>query len=276
MRDHKIMGKTFAGSHKAHSSKRNGSGSSDSSHLLNGKCKPNISLRAEKARFYDPGGVIVQNDRQVKENRGVNGINKTKCIADSALHDDSYEVWCICRLLKPCQQCKERRRTEREKTPTPGCNLNSSFEDFEGSKSSCVTPTSSNKVYVEHVTDFVRDTLSKEAISKSGDGNLNTRENSRKNSSHGISSANGFETTDYKSEGSETTGPGIDLTELFEKLDELNAAHDANTPVFGEGVLHLADTPPGTPTSSMDTASTCSFDHFDFDTSFCSLKSTGE
>lgn len=274
--DSVVMGKTFAGSHKTRSGKRNNSGNSDSSSSVNGRSKSSSGLKDEKGRVCDPGCVLVTNGGEAGDLGRLNGINKRKCVADSAFHDDSYEVWCICRLLKPCRECQERRRTERDTTPTPGSNLNFSFEDSIPTKSRSATPTSRDKIYVEHVTDIVQEKISKEKASRNHrDGSVKVNKSSRKNSIHGTSCENGFEPTEYKSDLGDTSGPGIDLTELFEKLDELNEAHDANKLVFGEVVPHLADTPPGTPNSSMDTASTCSFDHFDFDTSFCSLKSTG-
>jgi len=270
------MGKTFAGSHKTGSGKRNYHGNSDSGNLVNGSSNSGVGFREEKGRICDPRCVYVDSGREQGDLSGINGINKTKCETYSARHDDSYEVWCICRLLKPCQECKERKRTEREKTPTPDSNLKSSFEESRGSKSGSVTPTARDRIYVEHVTDIVREKLSKDINSRNIDGSLRFSENSRNGSIHGISSANGFETKEYKSDGADTTGLGIDLSELFEKLDELNEAHDANGLVNGELAPNIAETSPGTPNSSMDTASTCSFDHFDFDTSFCSLKSTGK
>ncbi|KAL4238136.1 rho guanine nucleotide exchange factor [Mactra antiquata] len=174
------------------------------------------------------------------------------------------------RLVKPCKSCGGRLDVDRDTTPTPETN-GIGDDDVDGSGDSVTSGYSDNR------GDKVINGLSDLEHSCNCDTAANVKDERKYLSGASKESSNVRKSNKCVfgehdiSEINETTG--IDLQELFSKLDELNGIDELNEYGSPSG-LNIADTPPGSPTSSMDSASVCSFDHFDFDTSFCSLKST--
>ncbi|XP_053407305.1 uncharacterized protein LOC123533591 isoform X2 [Mercenaria mercenaria] len=264
------MGKTFAGSNKNTSSKQRNGDVLNSANLsswekrLNSRLNNDQDKRNKREKGYFSSGKWDRN-KEIK-------TKHEKCEHGSChrfINNNSYEVWCICRLVKPCEQCEENSAdAERDKTPTPG-----DTGDFDDSDASTATPKSSTKDIGEDSADGHVDIRNSEAkIYKTANGVKEERKFTSSAKSDVKFSRNNCALGEREiSEINETAG--INLQELFSKLDELNNKEEANGFEYKQG-LHIADTPPGSPTSSMDSASTCSFDHFDFDTSFCSLKST--
>lgn len=268
----KIMGKTFVGSHKNSSGKQRnrdafGSGNSGSREQgINSRLKDQDERDKKVKGSYSIG----------KAGRKTELKKIEKCAHDSCsngVNNNSYEVWCICRLVKPCRTCEDNLTdSERDKTPTPG-DIGDIEGEFDNSDSSTTTPNSAED-HKDDIADRYVDIPDSET--KDLKACIGLKEERKC-----VNSAN-FDVKFSKNncalgereinEINETAG--INLQELFSKLDELNEKEEVNGFESKEG-LHIADTPPGSPTSSMDSASTCSFDHFDFDTSFCSLKSTG-
>ena len=252
------MGKTFVGSNKNISYKQRNGEHINSANLGSWENRLNSRLRDQDKRN---NGM----DKEISKKQSKNERDRFCRL----IKNNSYEVWCICRLVKPCERCEEiLLETERDKTPTPGDS-----GDFDDSDTTNTTSKSSDDQRKDsadtHVDIFDGDTKPH----KTANGVIGERKQIQ-----GVKSAVKFTRNNCAlgeqeiSEINETTG--INLQELFSKLDELNDKEEANGYEYKQG-LHIADTPPGSPTSSMDSASTCSFDHFDFDTSFCSLKSTG-
>ncbi|XP_052768435.1 uncharacterized protein LOC128208841 isoform X2 [Mya arenaria] len=282
------MGKTFLGSHKPPSSKGNPARGSKYCNLVNigGKLKSGSEdeRNAFSANDSAPGCRGQGNGGLEK----VPGLYVDTC--RSLIKNDSCDVWCICRLVKPCQSCRERRQADRDSTPTPEDNpdiRDPGPEGSGGSTKSSATPTSTGRgievknrehsanqsVVQINVEDF--DASSSSRLNKTEiflSGFCSTEEINASNGAENGTCVNGFELSDTRAA---SDCVGINLVELFQKLDKLNAAHEELETAHTPGEPRVADTPPGTPSVTMDTASVCSaLDNFDFDTSFCSLKST--
>ena len=82
-----------------------------------------------------------------KQNPG--GNDKQNSDAEVNCHESidrsvskSLEVWCICRIVKPCT-CEKRKEGERNVTPTPGDS--EKYQEKEDSNSSTPTPGDSDK-----------------------------------------------------------------------------------------------------------------------------------
>ncbi|XP_060571001.1 uncharacterized protein LOC132729292 [Ruditapes philippinarum] len=174
----------------------------------------------------------------------------------------------IALLVKPCERCEEiLAEEERDKTPTPG-----DLGDFDDLDTTNTTPKSTRDESKDSTDGHVDISDGDTKSHKTANGIIDERKQIQSAKSSVKFSRNNCALGEQEiNDINETTG--INLQELFSKLDELNDKDEANGSEYKQG-LHIADTPPGSPTSSMDSASTCSFDHFDFDTSFCSLKST--
>lgn len=261
------MGKTFAGSHKTGISKHwndRGLNSGDlgtSARGLNTKLK--VQDERQNGTKYDPSSGNMDRNKDI---RGRTAYKRDQNIC-RVIDNNSYDVWCICRLVKPCKRCGGKL-TDRDKTPTPGDRIGGPVRDSDGSDTPKSTGDSGDELADAHVDipngDIKRTSNTNVCVIEEGtysnNANIDVKfsKNNRALGKREIGEIN------------ETTG--INLQELFSKLDELNDRDEASLYKHG---LNIADTPPGSPNSSMDSASTCSFDHFDFDTSFCSLKSTG-
>jgi len=292
------MGKTFVGSHKANSLPRHFSKQANGGNFVHSRGTLLKSNSENGCNNLDSSASCDQNKHLGNGVPGnVSTLKNSNCV--SVIDRDSCEVWCICRLLKPCQTCKDKNHPTtgdtRETTPTPDSKVKAvtspgSSQGSSSSSGSSATPTSegSGVPRVSYRSSGSSDSGSLVQIFvEDFDGEHTPRLNIRSDRHHSRN-ASGDELRHTNSRtfvnGSTTSDingarecSGINLEELFRKLDELNAAHDALEGFPGPGRPKVADTPPGSPSGSMDSASVCSgFDHFDFDTSFCSLKSTGK
>ncbi|XP_052275621.1 uncharacterized protein LOC127874955 isoform X2 [Dreissena polymorpha] len=308
------MGKTFQGSHKHQGVSGNASKSCGGQKCTDIKKK--TFFRGDK-RSDGSEKVFGKRGLVLRGFEGVSGRDGSACLVNT----DSCEVWCVCKLVKPCQKCRERDREDNDSAPTPdnkfsrvlnGYMTISADDEEDRTESGSVTPKSDenhtngvyykedcllsahldnlaqcNRIYPElgsktNVESKLRNGLPAEkCLNQTNNAGLARNlmvkvgeervENGFKNGATQFKSV-GFYASDL-SEASESIG--INLEELFQKLDELNKAHEGLACEQGINEPRLADSPHGTPSSEMDSASVCSgFDHFDFDTSFCSLKST--
>ena len=219
--------------------------------------------------------------------------------------DNSYEIWCICRVIKPCRECRAQTERDRDVTPTPqqpsytysppdqGSNCSTPTPDSAEDKGSLnedsVDDTQPSTNQISH-TQCLKKSSSKCDLRKSDSGsetcvnspdqldvkgNKSSPKHQLHNNDNSVKKVQADTNTniEVEKENKSLHETAVnDLEGLLAKLEELsNTEETCRDSHDNTNDYKSLDFVP-----NMDSASVCSFDHFDFDTSFCSLKSTGK
>ena len=226
------------------------------------------------------------------------GSNKQSSKRDERSSNDrsrknSLEVWCICRIVKPCT-CEKRKDEERDTTPTPR-------EDEtgpEGDESDRSTPTA-DATEPDEIDGKCKKCVNSKCFSEKSGNSVHEENELNKNVSH----SNSFEEkskaeiirefdeciakihtlTDVECQSGDNKIRTLAKTSLEKDVGNERLDNEKENDKEQKILRETKDTEKGVGTevdvemdqAKLDSISLSSFDHMDFDASFCSLKSTG-